>query len=129
LWGPTKASSALGLRVFDCYAHEQDVRRALGRPGNLDGVAAHVTVERIGRGLAPILAEAGVPGVEVVVDLSGERHAFPPDGAVATTVTMPFETLVLLFCGRADVDRSAVSVDGDAEVANAALEALWALTP
>jgi uncharacterized protein (TIGR03083 family) len=30
----------LSIRTFDCVAHEQDVRRAVGRPGNLDGKAA-----------------------------------------------------------------------------------------
>lgn len=126
--GLTKAGGALGLRVFDCYAHEQDVRRAVGKPGNLDGVAAHVTAERISRGIPSILEEAGVRDVRVVVHLD-DADVTTDVGAPSTTVTIPLEQMVTLFCGRADGERNGVVVDGDASVGAAAVEALSGLTP
>lgn len=35
----------LPIRIFDVWAHEQDVRRAVGRPGDQDGPAARVSRE------------------------------------------------------------------------------------
>ena len=37
---PVPADRSLPIRVFDLWAHEQDVRIAIGRPGNEDGPAA-----------------------------------------------------------------------------------------
>ncbi|HVU71656.1 MAG TPA: maleylpyruvate isomerase family mycothiol-dependent enzyme [Mycobacteriales bacterium] len=126
--GLTKASGALGLRVFDCLAHEQDVRRALGKPGNLDGVAAHVTATRISLGVPSILEAAGVADVRVIVRVGAD--ALTTDvGTPTTTVTFPLEQLVTLFCGRSDGTRDGIVVDGDAAVGDAVVAALTALTP
>jgi hypothetical protein len=31
------------IRIFDCWVHEQDMRRATGRPGHLTGPVVHTT--------------------------------------------------------------------------------------
>ncbi len=46
-FGESKVRSLLAIRVFDLWAHEQDIRRALGEPGGLDGVAAAHSRERM----------------------------------------------------------------------------------
>ena len=38
---------SIAIRVFDLWAHEQDMRRALNQPGGLDGVAAAHSRERM----------------------------------------------------------------------------------
>lgn len=38
---------AMALRVFNCYSHEQDVRRATNRPGNVTGPAATIARQHL----------------------------------------------------------------------------------
>ena len=116
----------IGIRVFDSYAHEQDIRRAVGRSGHLDGPVPAHTRETILRGLGRL----GLPdGTSLVFDLDGVRRPIvfvegkgrvvddaPP--APTVTLTMPLETFVALGCGRSDADRSTVSVDGEQSVAD-----------
>ena len=63
----------LALRTFDVWTHEQDIRSALGRPGNLDSPAAAVFVSSVMRQLPRLIAKgAGIePGHPVVIDVSG----------------------------------------------------------
>jgi uncharacterized protein (TIGR03083 family) len=37
----------MGLRTFDCWVHEQDVRLAVGRPGGRGGHGERVTLDRM----------------------------------------------------------------------------------
>ena len=61
------------LRTFDVWAHEQDIRSALGRPGNLDSPAAAVFVSSVMLQLPRLIAKgAGLePGHDVVIDVTG----------------------------------------------------------
>jgi len=142
-------SQLLSIRTFDCFAHEQDVRRAVGRPGNLDGQAAGVTRDLIVSflpGVLPSRVEAlAVRSVAIHVEDSPVSSSSADNRSVgeltigagvptangeppATTVTLPFGELVALVCGRADVDHSRISVQGDAQVGAQVLEAM-AVTP
>lgn len=129
----------LPIRVFDMWAHEQDIRRAVGRPGHLSGPAAEVTLERILKGVAASLArdesiegmlELVVTGTQertIVIDLSTGEFADAPDGAVR--VALPFEDLVARACGRSDAPGpDLVLIEGDAELGGRVLERL-AITP
>ena len=60
-------------RAFDAWMHEQDLRRAVTRPGNLDGPGALVTWELIGQALPLLVARrAGAgPGASVAVTATG----------------------------------------------------------
>lgn len=66
-----KASQMLRTRLFDMTCHEQDVRRAVGRPGDLDGPHADIAVEQVIRAWARNLPErlgpdaVGILGIEV----------------------------------------------------------------
>ena len=43
--GPGTVASLLGFRLFDSWVHEQDMRVALERPGDLDSDAARFSIE------------------------------------------------------------------------------------
>jgi len=72
---PTKLRHLLGIRVFDCWAHEQDVRRALGLPRSLGGVAADLSRRRLLLALTGLAADVPVvAGKTVVVATTGARE-------------------------------------------------------
>ncbi len=72
-FGPAPAGQVLATRVLDVWTHEQDVRHAIGRPGNLDSAGAAVSVHRFELGLPRVVARtAGIePGHAVVLDVTG----------------------------------------------------------
>ena len=37
--GPDTYGRFMRVRIFDCWMHEQDIRRAVGRPGHVEGPA------------------------------------------------------------------------------------------
>lgn len=51
----------LRLRAFDVWVHEQDLRRALGTPGNLDSPAALVARDVLLQGLPKVVANRAAP--------------------------------------------------------------------
>lgn len=70
---PMRLDDLLRLRIFDTWCHEQDIRAALNRPGNLDSPAAAVSVERVLDAL-PVIAVKRVglePGKVLMVELTG----------------------------------------------------------
>ncbi|WP_030621567.1 maleylpyruvate isomerase family mycothiol-dependent enzyme [Streptomyces sclerotialus] len=138
---------ALKVRAFDTWVHEQDIRRALGQPGNLDSPGAHVTRDFLIPALAKVVAEgAGAPaGSAVVVDVSGPVEFMRTvrvdaegngsvDGSVslgpAATLTTDWETYVRLACGRVRPAAVAgqIKIEGDQELAGAVLDH-FAVTP
>ena len=145
-FGQSKIRSLLAIRVFDLWAHEQDMRRALDEPGGLDGVPAAHSRERMLMGagnrvqerLAPaagtvlVFDVTGPGGAVRSVTFDGERGrsgAAIPD-APASTLRLDLPTLTVLTCGRSDDPgaRSRVAVEGDQNLARLALEDL-AVTP
>ena len=70
---PTTLGALLRLRTFDVWAHEQDIREALGRPGNLDSPAAAVSVRQVLDALPMIVVKrVGLePGKVLMVELTG----------------------------------------------------------
>lgn len=122
------------VRVFDTWMHEQDMRRALGRPGHLEGPAVDVAIGHFTTALGFVVGKkAGAPqGSSVVFDVDGPeprryavvvdgraRLADPPDEPTVT-LSMPLTTFVALGGGRwnADEARAAggLAVTGDAEL-------------
>jgi uncharacterized protein (TIGR03083 family) len=63
----------LSIRATDVWFHEQDIRRAVGQPGDLDTEAARI---------AAMVSRAGLPGV-------AQRAGVPAGGMVRVTVTGP----------------------------------------
>ncbi|HET9092385.1 MAG TPA: maleylpyruvate isomerase family mycothiol-dependent enzyme [Acidimicrobiales bacterium] len=114
--GEVPYKAFLTIRVFDCYAHEQDVRRATGRPGNLAGPAAAIARRQIVTAWTrlsagtPALAERGVR-----LELDGEAYELAPSahGDPALLVRTSFSNALALGCGRSDGDLGAVEAVGD----------------
>ncbi|WP_127479485.1 maleylpyruvate isomerase family mycothiol-dependent enzyme [Nocardioides pantholopis] len=128
---PWSWETLLRNRPLDIWMHEQDVRRAVGRPGGLDTAAARHTADYLAEGLGYVLArKAGAPaGTTVVLDLAGSApYAFavtdagrgerlpapPPDPTVRLGADR--ETYVLLAGGRRPGAAADLTVEGDAEL-------------
>lgn len=146
-FGPAELATVLVLRTFDVWTHEQDIRSALGRPGNLDSPAAAVFVSSVMQQLPKLVARgAGVePGQTVFVDVTGpveahlgvrvelDRESRPrghvvasdssPDGQ-ATTITLSAEAFTRRAAGRRPVSDTEYSVIGDAAIARRVMESL-----
>jgi uncharacterized protein (TIGR03083 family) len=127
---PWSWRTLLRNRPLDVWMHEQDVRRAVGRPGNLDSPAARHTAEYLAESLGYVLAKkVGAPaGTSLVLELAGSepfafevgedgrgRRVAPP---VAPTVTlrMDRESFILLAGGRRAPEPGRVTVEGDQEL-------------
>jgi uncharacterized protein (TIGR03083 family) len=131
--GPGTVGDFLSIRLLDSWVHEQDMRRAVGKPGNLGGPAAEHTVDRLIRTVPIVVGKrAGTPeGATVVIDVTGDvtRHvvctvtggravavADEPDAPLAH-ITMNVETFVVMATGRATADslETRVTFAGDVE--------------
>ncbi|MFW5472888.1 maleylpyruvate isomerase family mycothiol-dependent enzyme [Knoellia sp. CPCC 206450] len=148
-FGPTTLLGLMSSRLFDLWVHEQDIREAIGRPGNLDTAAAAHTVNLLFRALPRIVARtAAVPaGHAVILDLTGpvvgrsgarveerdgKAHGIPlftgdaeqhPD-VVTTTLTMSTQAATRRAAGRVSTADTHVTVTGDEEIARRVLDAL-----
>jgi uncharacterized protein (TIGR03083 family) len=125
----------LGIRVFDVWAHEQDIRRAVDRPGGYDSLAAAVSFDRCTAFAGPAHADVMPDGSTLVWELEGphagiyawsfadgrgERLDAPP-AQPTVKLTSDSETFMVLCCGRADAKPENVRVEGDAALASAIL--------
>ena len=72
-FGPERAATVALMRAFDVWAHEQDIRTALNRPGNLDSPAAAVFVNSALIQLPKLVARRASlePGSTVIIDVTG----------------------------------------------------------
>jgi uncharacterized protein (TIGR03083 family) len=135
------------LRVMDNWVHEQDIRRAVGQPGHLDGPVADASVARFTSALPFVVGKrAAAPDTTTVVlcltgpveqivaaSVSGGRGqpvAAPVDWTVRLSMTA--ETYARLSCGRqtaADaLAADEVTVEGDRALGERVLTGL-AITP
>jgi uncharacterized protein (TIGR03083 family) len=129
-WG-----TLLRNRVVDIWVHEQDIRRAVGKPGGQTTAAAAFVQGTFGQALPYVLAKrAGAgPGVSMVVDVTGPvaavygvavngegrgEAADPADLAPSLRLTMTTETFTMLMAGRRSPDELPVTIDGDADLAD-----------
>jgi uncharacterized protein (TIGR03083 family) len=119
-------------RPLDVWMHEQDVRRALAMPGNLDSAAAVHTADYLMESLPYVVAKraqapvgsvvrvevAGHPPVTVVVGEDGRgRRAAPSEEEEPTvTLAMDRETFVVLAGGRRAAAADGVGITGDTEL-------------
>ncbi|MFF3512382.1 maleylpyruvate isomerase family mycothiol-dependent enzyme [Streptomyces sp. NPDC002573] len=131
---------AMRYRAFDVWVHEQDLRTALGRPGNLDSPGALITRDELLAALPKVVAEsAGAPaGSAIVFDVHGPVEFMrtvrvdaegrgtidgTPSLGPAVSLTLDWETYVRLACGRvtADVVADRIKAEGDPELTAAIL--------
>ncbi|MFF5719711.1 maleylpyruvate isomerase family mycothiol-dependent enzyme [Streptomyces buecherae] len=145
--GEVTLSRALTTRALDVWVHEQDLRRALDQPGNLDSPGAHITRDVLLKGLPGVVAQrAKAPANSAVVfDVTGPLEFMRTvrvdaegkgklDASVslgpAATISLDWETYLRLAAGRvrhtAVADK--VKIDGDQPLAEAIL-ANFAITP
>ncbi|MFC8348686.1 maleylpyruvate isomerase family mycothiol-dependent enzyme [Streptomyces sp. NPDC057280] len=133
--------------AFDVWVHEQDLRAALGRPGNLDSPGAHVARDYLLAELPAVVAEkADAPRSSAVVfdvhgpieflrtirvDIQGRGtlETVPALGPAAT-LTLDWETYVRLACGRVTPEQVAdrVKAEGEPQL-TAAILRNFAVTP
>ena len=125
-------------RVVDLWVHEQDIRRAVGGPGDLDTPAAQVTRATFVGALPYVIGKrAGAPpGSTVAVELDGEELAFVVDDegrcrptddkleSATARLTMGTETFTILSAGRRDPLTVDVRVAGDRELAERILQGM-----
>jgi len=115
----------VAIRVMDSWAHEQDMRRAVGRPGHLEGPAVDLSIGRVTTTMPLVVGKraAAPDGSCVVFSVSGPAGAVVPivvagRAAIAdqvpaeptVTLTMDVETYAAVAFGRWDPD--AVVADG-----------------
>jgi len=140
---PWTRETLLRNRPLDVWMHEQDVRRAVGRPGGLDSAPAQHTADYLLEGMGMVLARraAAPPGSTLVVAVEGSRPAafgvsdsgrggplpeLPDDPTVE--LAMDRESFVLLAGGRRTPDGVQLLVGGDVGLAQRILGAM-AITP
>ncbi|MFF4957896.1 maleylpyruvate isomerase family mycothiol-dependent enzyme [Streptomyces sp. NPDC001222] len=131
---------AMRYRAFDVWMHEQDLRTALGRPGNLDSPGALITRDELLAALPKVVAEgAGAPaGSAIVFDIHGPVEFMrtvrvdaegrgtidgTPSLGPAVSLTLDWETYVRLAGGRvtADVVADRIKAEGDPDLTAAIL--------
>ncbi|MGH9024523.1 MAG: maleylpyruvate isomerase family mycothiol-dependent enzyme [Acidimicrobiia bacterium] len=132
--GPGTVRDLIPFRVFDSWVHEQDMRRAIHRPGDLDGPVARAAFERVADRMGYVVGKKVNPpdGTSVVFDLvgplarplvvgvdGGRAHTLDPPPAEPTVrLKMSDETFCRLGCGRIDpaaaLSDGRVVVSGDA---------------
>ncbi|MBW3664684.1 MAG: maleylpyruvate isomerase family mycothiol-dependent enzyme [Actinobacteria bacterium] len=142
--GPATHDQALRLRIFDWYGHEQDIRRATGRPGHLDGPVAAKAAEVFYDALGFVLVKraGATEGTTFVVEVTGSNGRVVPlivrdgRGTVAAevpsdpdaTLTLDFEALLLRGYGRRSAEElleaGRVELGGDTDLARRFLEGL-----
>lgn len=130
-------------RPLDVWMHEQDIRRALDRHGNLDSAAAIHSADYLMESLpfvvgkraqAPVgsvvrLQVAGHALVTVAVGDDGRgRPATAEDGEPTVTLAMDRETFVVLAGGRRPAEPGVVAITGDDDL-GARVIAAMAVTP
>ncbi|MBV1853255.1 maleylpyruvate isomerase family mycothiol-dependent enzyme [Catellatospora tritici] len=123
----------LTARAFDLWTHEQDVRRAIRRPGGLASPGARISRDLILQALPKVVAKgAGVPAGSTVrftvmgevptdfavhVDDQGRAAVAAADTHSSTThITLTWQGFALLSTGRGDRGRQQVWVGGDTEL-------------
>jgi uncharacterized protein (TIGR03083 family) len=130
-------------RPLDVWMHEQDIRRAVDRPGGLDSVAARHTAEYLAESLGYVVAKlvGADPGTTVVLDMAGsEPVAFTVNDArrgerlpvvpaePTTTLRMDREAFIRLAGGRCEAEPGTVGIEGDEDLGRRVLDSL-ATTP
>jgi uncharacterized protein (TIGR03083 family) len=128
------------IRIYDCWMHEQDIRDAIGAPGNEDGPVAEAALDEVARVLGYIVGKraAAPDGATVLIDLTGPlqrqlavavngraRLVAEPAGPPTATLHMPSPLFLRLCGGRThEAAHSGVDLDGDRTLAQRVLDNL-----
>jgi uncharacterized protein (TIGR03083 family) len=133
--GPGTVRDLIPFRIFDSWVHEQDMRRAVQQPGDLESRAAELTMGMIvdampyvvGKKVAPPDGSTVVFSIteplarDVAITMVGGRAA-RVDSAPDRTVRLAMSSVTFerLACGRVDpavmLDADEVQIEGDREL-------------
>ena len=134
-------------RPFDIWMHEQDIRRAVGRPGGLDSPGAAHAGRVIARSMGMVVGKRGgaTPGQSVLLDLTDVAHPDLPSrvavlvgddgrarvvdadslpGQPTTTLRLSWVDWIRLGGGRVSPADVEVSVEGDQELGQRVLKGM-----
>ena len=134
--GPGTVRDLIPFRIFDSWVHEQDMRRAVNRPGDLDSRAARLAQGMIadampfvvGKKVAPpdgtivVFRVTGALPREVAIVLEGGRAKLMEAGPAKPTVrlTMDWVCFERVACGRVDpnlaLEAGEVRIAGDVDL-------------
>lgn len=143
--GTLPLSLLLWRRVFDSWAHNQDLRMPLGTVGDLDGCAAALVYRQVAQLLPMIFAKKCVasPGTSVGINTTGPgaftygakvndqgRGEFLKTSPENPTVSIQMSThdWYLLTCGREGREKIAPEIEGDHDLGQRVLTN-FAVTP
>jgi uncharacterized protein (TIGR03083 family) len=123
----------LQIRVFDCYVHEQDLRRSLNLPGNTSGVIAEFSMDEVERALGYIIGKQArlprgtsvqlriVGGVKRTWNIVVNERAQLVDSITQPTCALQLDSTIFLAlaCGRVDPANGAedIFIEGDQRLA------------
>jgi uncharacterized protein (TIGR03083 family) len=149
--GVAPAGDVLRMRILDIWTHEQDIREALGRPGDLDAPGAAVFLDALCSAMPRLVAKnAGIePGNVVIFDITGPVvgrtgvrvevgengkplgtplftgtvHEHPEDAQV-TSIILSTQAITRRAAGRGGLEDIYFTIQGDEKVGRRVLEAL-----
>lgn len=129
-------------RPLDIWMHEQDIREAVGLPGNLHGPGAAHTVEYLLDSMVVVFGKRArpAPGSSLLIAVDGhdprawvmgdDGRAVPADPSIDPTATLAMdgENFTRLAGGRRTPQAATVTIAGDRALAARILDAM-AVTP
>ena len=132
-------------RPLDVWMHEQDIRRAVDRPGRLKSAAAAHTAMvftmsfpfSVGKKVSPpagttvVLDVSGVTPVHLAVEMNESGRCVPlgtDPSSPTVALRMDLETFAILCGGRRSVGDASVGITGDEDLGRRVLDAM-AVTP
>lgn len=122
--GTQSPADLVSIRIFDCWVHEQDIRRAVGRPGNLSGAIASHSFGRIDNVMPYIVGKkvgategqsvkfkvTGCSPKSFTIEVNGGRAGFSTKVSNPTaSLQMDSEIYLTLACGRIDPEETLFS--------------------
>jgi uncharacterized protein (TIGR03083 family) len=140
---PWNNQTLLSNRPLDVWMHEQDIRRAIGRPGGYTSPAAAHVIQVLGRALPMVVGKRVAPpsgttvrlavpdmGLRSTVRVGDDGRAAPVEDETTptTTVSLSPQDFVVLAGGRRAPESTQPVIEGDKDLGQRVLAAL-AVTP